>query len=69
MNRRQFLYDGRNGGKKGALCGRTEAEHCPEGYRCATDCNPRPCGGKGVHHPFHRTFKCPTCGCTEARTA
>lgn len=55
----QFIYNGHTG-PNGKVCNRTEVDHCPQKY------SEHYCEKKlrKVHHPFQRTFKCPTCGST-----
>lgn len=54
----QFIYSGKNGGRRGTVCGRPESDHCGEPYADHF------CKGM-VHHPYQRTFRCPTCGARE----
>ncbi len=65
-----FVYSGRGGGRKGAECGRPEADHChgpgaslrDDSGEHADDCRLSLVYGRGgrrtmVHHPFHRSAK------------
>jgi hypothetical protein len=55
-----FVYNGRNGGRRGRICGRLESEHCADIYLDCVDRSMAEHSGVCalVHHPFHRPRVC-----------